>query len=159
MPWRVSPLPRFVVRELALERRADRVELRVGLRHRHAGLEPAAHEQPDRLAAIVNRSAPSRGDASGVAEIGTHASLRMIVVPWKPGGVTPTMVKGWPLSGTVSADDVGRAAEAALPQLVADHRHRVAARRPLVVGVDEQPAGVRRACRAPRSNCALTIAP
>ena len=41
------------------------------------------------------------GEASAIAEIGTHASLRITVVPWKPSGAMPTTENALPLSATV----------------------------------------------------------
>ena len=46
-------------------------------------------------------SAPNRGVAIEARFSGTQASERIRVVPWKPGGATPTIRTGWLLNVTV----------------------------------------------------------
>ncbi len=72
--------------------------------------------------------------------IGTYSWRTLgISAPGKPAGVTPMMVKTWPLSLYFAADDVGLTRKSGLPEIVADDRHRMSARRH-IVGRGEQPA-------------------
>ena len=102
--------------------RVPRDDLRAGACHRQTRLETA----DDVHANAVFAAAIDAGWNCASCESGAQKSGALTSSPRNPAGITPTISNGVPLTST-SADHVGIAIEAAVPALVAQHEHRIAA--------------------------------
>ena len=135
-----SPRRRFCSRPLALERAADRVQLRGSLRHRDARLQAAADDTATRALRFVSAAAPCDSDR-GAMLIGIHMSAATTPVPWNPSDATPTTVNGWPLSVQRPADDGGIAVEPPRPEAMAQTTTGLAPGCSPSLGAEQPPGG------------------
>ena len=146
---RLEPRHRLIA-HAALQRRFDVVDdgaiRHVQLRPRllDGGARPQPREQVGPVAAAVVELVEARDSSAPRSVIGTKTcGLAPSVVPSKPSGATPTMVRCWPLTISVSPTTPGIAVEPRRPVGVTEHDDQRLAELLIVLG-REQPADRRR---------------